>query len=187
MRYSAVEKEEIIRLVEQSSLPVRQTLVRLNIRKSTFYGWLKRVQTDGVSALEDNKPSPGIPWNRLPQEEQTAVLELALEKPELSPRELAVTYIDQKNRFVSESTVYRLLKSHDLITSPTYILMQAADKFQHPTTRVNEMWQTDFTHCKVIGLGLVLPVNDIGRLLTLCRCLAAMHDYEHYRCHRYSG
>ena len=81
MRYSAVEKEEIIRLVEQSSLSVRQTLVRLNIRKSTFYGWLKRVQTDGVSALEDNKPSPGIPWNRLPQEEQTAVLELALENP----------------------------------------------------------------------------------------------------------
>ena len=64
MRYSAVEKEEIIRLVEQSSLPVRQTLVRLNIRKSTFYGWLKRVQTDGVSSLEDNKPSPGIPWKQ---------------------------------------------------------------------------------------------------------------------------
>lgn len=177
MRYSAVEKEEIIRLVEQSSLPVRQTLVRLNIRKSTFYGWLKRVQTDGVSALEDNKPSPGIPWNRLPQEEQTAVLELALEKPELSPRELAVTYIDQKNRFVSESTVYRLLKSHDLITSPAYILMQAADKFQHPTTRVNEMWQTDFTHCKVMGWGwyyLSTILDDYSRFVVAWRLCTTM-------------
>ena len=57
MRYSAVEKEETIRLVEQSSLSVQQTLVRLNIRKSTFYIWLELVQTDGVAALEDHKPS----------------------------------------------------------------------------------------------------------------------------------
>ena len=42
MRYSASEKFEIIRLVEQSSLLVRQTLARLGLRKSTFYGWLKR-------------------------------------------------------------------------------------------------------------------------------------------------
>ena len=44
--------------------------------------------------------------------------------------------------------MYRLLKAHDLITSPAYILIEAADKFRHPTTRVNELWQTDFTYCK---------------------------------------
>ncbi len=37
MRYYAVEKGEIIRLVENSSLSVRQTLTRLDIHKSTFY------------------------------------------------------------------------------------------------------------------------------------------------------
>ena len=177
MRYSAVEKEEIIRLVEQSSLSVRQTLVRLNIRKSTFYGWLKRVQTDGVSALENNKPSPGIPWNRLPQEEQTAVLELALEKPELSPRELAVTYIDQKNRFVSESTVYRLLKSHDLITSPAYTVIKAAEAFHTQTTRPNEMWQTDFTYFKIIGWGWVYlstVLDDYSRYIIAWKLCTTM-------------
>ncbi len=141
MRYSADEKYEIIRLVEQSSLSVRQTLARLDIRKSTFYGWLKRYQSGGIDALEDRKPSPGATWNKLPADQQAAIIELALEKPELSPRELAVTYTDAQSYFVSESTVYRLLKAHDLITSPAYILMEAADKFQHPTTRVNEMWQ----------------------------------------------
>ena len=89
--------------------------------------------------------------------QREAILELALEKPELSPRELAVTYTDEQACFVSESTVYRLLKAHDLITSPAYILMEARDKFQHPTTWVNEMWQTDFTYCKVIGWGWRLP------------------------------
>lgn len=53
MRYSASEKMEIIRLVEGSSLPVRQTLRRLDIHKSTFYNWLKRFQDNGVNGLED--------------------------------------------------------------------------------------------------------------------------------------
>ena len=53
-----------------------------------------------------------------------------------------MTYTDTQRKFVSESTVYRLLKAQDLITSPAYILMQANDKFSQPTSRVNEMWQT---------------------------------------------
>ena len=47
--------------------------------------------------------------------------------------------------FVSESSVYRILKAADLITSPAYVLMSAADAFKNSTTRVHEMWQTDFT------------------------------------------
>ena len=141
MRYSASEKYEIIRLVEQSSLSAKQTLARLDIHRSTFYAWLKRYDAGGIDALEDRKPAPRSPWNKLPGDEQVAIVDLALEKSALSPREVAVTYTDEKERFVSESTVYRLLKAQDLITSPAYILMEAGDRFQHPTTRVNEMWQ----------------------------------------------
>ena len=105
------------------------------------------------------------------------LLKLALERPELSPRELAVTYTDQKASFVSESTVYRLLKAHDLITSPAYILMEASDKFQHPTVRVNEMWQTDFTYCKVIGWGwyyLSSILDDDSRYIIAWRLCTSM-------------
>ena len=55
------------------------------------------------------------------------MLELALKEPELSPRELAVSFVDQQRYFVSEASVYRRLKAHDLITSPAFILMKAAD------------------------------------------------------------
>ena len=177
MRYSASEKYEIIRLVEQSSLSVKQTLARLDIRRSTFYAWLKRYEQGGVEALEDGKRAPGSAWNKLPDEEQDAIVELALEKPELSPREIAVTYTDEQARFVSESTVYRLLKAHDLITSPAYILMQANDQFQHPTTRVNEMWQTDFTYCKIIGWGwyyLSTVLDDYSRFIVAWRLCTSM-------------
>ena len=37
MRYPASDKAEIIRLVEQSHLPVRRTLEKLGIPRATFY------------------------------------------------------------------------------------------------------------------------------------------------------
>jgi hypothetical protein len=46
---------------------------------------------------------------------------MALDRPELSPRELAVTFTDEKAYFVSEASVYRLLKAHDLITRSTLV------------------------------------------------------------------
>jgi len=177
MRYTASDKMEIIRLVEQSSLPVRQTLMRLDIRKSTFYNWLKRFEEGGLDALADRKPSPSLIWNKLAQSEQDLIVELALEKPELSPRELAVSYTDKQQRFVSESSVYRLLKAQDLITSPAYILMQASDKFQHPTRRVHEMWQTDFTYFKVLGWGwyyLSTILDDYSRFIVAWRLCTGM-------------
>ena len=179
MRYTASEKMEIIRLVEQSNLSVRQTLNRLGIGKSTFYNWLKRLETGGIEALSDRKAlSPGYSVGiSCLKSEQDALVELALEKPELSPRELAVTYTDEQARYVSESTVYRLLKAHDLITSPAYILMQASDKFSTPTVRVNEMWQTDFTYCKVMGWGwyyLSTILDDYSRFIVAWRLCTTM-------------
>jgi hypothetical protein len=62
-------------------------------------------------------------------------------------------FTDTANYFVSEASVYRLLKAHDLITSPAYIVMKAADEFQDKTTAPNQLWQTDFTYLRVTGWG----------------------------------
>jgi hypothetical protein len=51
----------------------------------------------------------------------------------------------------SESSVYRILKAADLIASPAYIVMSASDAFKDPTSRVHEMWQTDFTYIRFIN------------------------------------
>jgi putative transposase len=177
MRYSASEKYEIIQLVEASSLSVRQTLRRLDIHRSTFYNWLHRYQDNGIDGLEDHKPTPTVAWNQIPLDHRDAIIELALDKPELSPRELAVRYTDQQAYFVSESTVYRLLKAQDLITSPAYILMQASDHFQHPSKRVNELWQTDFTYFKIIGWGwyyLSTILDDFSRFIIAWRLCTSM-------------
>ena len=153
MRFTASEKYELIQLVQDSDLSVRQTLSRLSIHRSTFYGWLKRYDEGGVDALEDRKPEPATVWNRIAPSHRQTMLNMALDEPELSPRELAIKYTDTKGYYVSESSMYRLLKAQDLITSPAYILMQAGDKFDQPSKRVNEMWQTDFTYFKILGWG----------------------------------
>ncbi|EFO30902.1 helix-turn-helix domain-containing protein, Fis-type [Roseibium sp. TrichSKD4] len=83
MRYPASEKLEIIRLVEQSHLPVRQTLDRLGIPRSTFYVWYDKYQTGGIDALQDTAPMPARVWNRIPDDIRQQVIDLALEEPEL--------------------------------------------------------------------------------------------------------
>jgi putative transposase len=144
VRRTPSEKMEIIRLVEGSELPVRATLRQLGIVRSTFYGWYQRYLRLGFDGLKHRKPERRPRWNALPTSVRDEVLDLALERTELSPRELACRYTDEKRYFVSESSVYRILKAADLITSPAYVLMSASDAFEHPTTRVHEMWQTDF-------------------------------------------
>jgi hypothetical protein len=52
---------------------------------------------------------------------------------------------------IAEASVYRLLKAHDLITSPTYIMVKAVDGFTAKTSAPNELRQTDFTYIKVTG------------------------------------
>jgi len=177
MRYTASEKLEIIQLVEQSNLPVRRTLVQLGIPKSTFYDWYRRYVEGGLDALQDQPPQPTRVWNKVPEETGTAIIELALTEPALSPRELAVKYTDTAQYYVSESTVYRLLKARDLITSPAFIVMQAADQFSHPTTRVNQLWQTDFTYLKVVGWGwyyLSTVLDDYSRFILTWRLCTGM-------------
>lgn len=129
MRYPASEKLEIIRLVEQSHLSAKQTLDRLGIPRSTFYLWYDKYQSGGIDALADKAPMPSRVWNRIPDDIREQIVALALEEPELSPRELAVRFTDTKGYFVSEASVYRLLKAHDLITSPAFVVIKAAPSY----------------------------------------------------------
>jgi len=190
MRYPASEKLEIIRLVERSHLPVRRTLDKLGIPRATFCRWYDRYQTGGPEALEDRPSRPSRVWNRIPDEVRDKVIALALEQPELSPRELAVRFTDEQkhprhcrsdrwrsNGSISEASVYRLLKAHDLITSPAYIVVKAADEFKDQTTAPNELWQTDFTYLKVAGWGwyyLSTVLDDFSRFVVAWKLCATM-------------
>ena len=177
MRLSASEKLEIIRLVEQSHLPARRTLEMLGIKPATFYRWYDRFRSGGSEALEDQPSKPDRVWNRIPDAIRQDVVTMALEQSELSPRELATRFTDTNGYYVSESSVYRLLKAHDLIPSPAFIVIKAADVFTDKTTAPNQLWQTDFTYLKVSGWGwyyLSTILDDYSRYIIAWKLCTTM-------------
>ena len=177
MRYPASEKLEIIRIVERSHLPVRRTLDKIGILPGSFYRWYDRYQSGGVEALQDKTSKPTQVWNRSPDDVRARIVDMALDEPELSPRELATRFTDTERYFVSEASVYRLLKAHDLITSPAFIVIKAADEFKDKTTAINQLWQTDFTYLKVIGWGwfyLSTILDDFSRYILAWKLCTTM-------------
>jgi putative transposase len=109
--------------------------------------------------------------------EQASVGTSVSQESALSPRELAVRFTDTEGYFVSEASVYRLLKAHDLIASPAFIVMKAADEFKDKTTAPNQLWQTDFTYLKVVGWGwfyLSIVLDDFSRYIIAWKLCTTM-------------
>ena len=160
-------------------MPVRRTLDKIGIPRATFYRWYDLYRCCGPEALEDGRPGPDRAWNRIPEEVRRKLIDLALEEPDLSPRELAVRFTDREKYFVSEASAYRLLKAHDLIASPAYIVIKAAEEFKDKTTAPNQLWQTDFTYLKVIGWGwlyLSTVLDDFSRYIIAWKLCTTMRS-----------
>lgn len=168
MRYTQSEKMEVIRLVEDSPVSIKQTLLELNINRSTFYNWYRRYQQGGYKALTNRYRPPHQFWNAVPPVERQRIIETALAHPEKSPRELAWYITDNRGYYISESTVYRILKANDLVTNPVYNVFTARDTFPNPTRAPNELWQTDFTWFKIVHWGwyyLSTILDDYSRYI----------------------
>ena len=154
---TAVERDDIITQVTKSSLPIRQALSRLGLPKSTYYRWLK--PKDGSRSR--------VPWNKLSSEEEGGVLSNATDFPELSSRQLALKITDD-GLYVSESTIYRILKREGLIKPAEIKGFKASNEYHHKTKRPNEMWATDCSYLKVTGWGyyyLVTVMDDFSRFI----------------------
>ena len=150
MRFTQ-KKYEIFRSLETSDQVVNRTLQKLGIAKRTFYNWYGRYRKQGYEGLATRERSMRSQWNKIPPEISEQIVAMALECADLSSREIACRFNDNKKHFVSESSAYRILKRHNLITSPTHIVMKADDEFTDKTKAPNEMRQTDFTYFKIIG------------------------------------
>lgn len=172
---------EIIHLVEHSNLSVKKTLEELQVPRSTFYSWYQRYQEHGMDGLKNKKLKVKQFWNRIPDHVRGQIVNLALEYPDESPRQLTYRFIDEKAYFVSESSVYRILKGYDLIESPAFEVITAKNKFDNPTKRVNEMWQTDFTQFLVVDWGwyyLSTVLDDYSRYILAYKLSPTMNAQD---------
>ena len=94
-------------------------------------------------------------------------------KPVTKPKLGALLQIIERD----PASVYRLLKAHDLITSPAFIVVKAAEAFTEQTTAPNQLWQTDFTYLKVTGWGwfyLSTILDDFSRFIVAWKLCTTM-------------
>jgi len=162
---SIADKSEILALVADSGLPRRKALAQLGFPKSTYYHWLRK-QAEG--RLQDKKGGSAIPWNKLRPEEEERILVLARASPELSPRQLALGIVDTEGLYVSESTVFRILKREGLIKPAEIVGFKAGKEYHRKTKKPNELWATDCAHLKVVDWGwyyLVTVMDDYSRFI----------------------
>jgi transposase InsO family protein len=168
---------EIIRLVEESNLSVRKTLEELGVNRSSFYKWYRAYLKHGYDGLALKKRGPRRFWNKIPDIEKVMIIDKANLMPVLSPRELAWFITDTEGYYISESSVYRILKAAGLITSPAFNIITASDKFKHPTSRADELWQLDFTYFKIIQWGwnfLASVLDDYSRYIVYWKLYTSM-------------
>lgn len=155
-------RKDLIRDVEGQAGRRGRFLKELNIPRSTYYHWRRSYDKGGIFGLIKTKPVAKMVWNRLFLDEENRVLEIAMLHPELSPRLLAIKITDEENFSVSESTVYRILKEHNLIARRPLPEMPAAKEWRHKTKKPDELWQCDATSLFIVGWGYykLIPVED---------------------------
>jgi transposase len=89
---------------------------------------------NGYDGLETSKRTSKRQWNSIPEEQKDLVVEIALEHTELSSRELAHKITDEQGVFISESSVYRILKQRDLIRTKSFYFQQQMNLKTRPNS-----------------------------------------------------
>ena len=183
MRYSASDKTEIIRLVEQSHLPARRTLEKLGIPRSSFYRWYDRYQRGGPEAYSRRIGPHGRdrvlePYPRgYPQPD---MLDLALDQPELKPAGTGEVANGRDRVFcLGGLGLSAALKAHDHHHQPGLHRHQSGRGVQGTRPRFpTQLWQIELHLSQDHEKGLVLSLHRAGRLLALHCRLEALCDRE---------
>jgi len=159
---SAVEKAMVLALVKVSRTSKSQTLAEIGIPRRTYYNWVRGEKSGGRISAKRRV------WNRIMEREEQMVLEHARASPELSSRQLSLKLVDYYGCWISESTVYRILKREGLVKMAEIKGFAAGKEYQRKTRKPNEMWATDCSYLRVIDWGyyyLVTVLDDYSRYI----------------------
>lgn len=135
-------------IIEQSDSTIKKTCEVLQLNPDRYYRWRLRFDANGIKGLKNNKSKPGSCPHSLLDEEIQKIIEYALDNPDTRNRKLAYEMQNKDIVYVSPSSVYRVLKENNLISSQEYHQEKSADgkiEVQEP----NQMWHIDITYIPV--------------------------------------
>ena len=133
---------------KRSGWAVRRALQALGVPRTSYYRWLR--EEAWAKALSAEPVRPVQVYEALP-EERKAVIDYALEHPEIRHRELSWRMIDEDVAYLSASTVYRILRESELVCrrrGRTKRYREEHEKAERPDQR----WGTDLMHLRVNGV-----------------------------------
>jgi len=146
--------EEVEQARRRSGWPAQKTLAVLGIPRRTYYRWLR--DEAWARALPAEPIRPVQPYEALPEEKE-AVLAYARKHPELRHRELAWRMVDEDVVCLSASTVYRILKTANLVC-PWRRRKKRRREEEEKARRPDERWSTDVMQIQV-GAGTYFVVS----------------------------
>ena len=131
----------------RSGWPIKRTLRQLGVSPASYYRWRKEAQRTQTLPPEPTRP---VQVYEATDEEKQAVRSYALEHPEIRHRELAWRMVDEDVVYLSQSTVYRILKEENLV-SPWRRRQKRTREEEEKATRPDERWATDLMYVEVSG------------------------------------
>jgi transposase InsO family protein len=177
------EKLELLLSVEKSGFNISEALAKLDVPRSTYYRWRAKYKRFGKDGLSDKPSKPGNQWNQILPHEREIVCALATANPEWSAREISFHITDTKESYISESTVYKILKEQGWIRDQIIESFPAKNEYTYKPQKPNEQWQTDATYLFVKGWGwyyLISILDDYSRKILSWQLKKQMtgHDFS---------
>jgi putative transposase len=166
---------EVDRAVARGSLKTNQVLQHLGIPRSSYFRWKK----EKAWQRERTQPVPPVQaFEALPEEKQ-AVVNYALDHPGVRHRELAWKMIDEDVAYLSMSTVYRILRSEELMCLRRGRQKRYREEIEK-ASRPDEIWATDLMYLKVGGdqFYLVNFIDEYSRYLVHWELLTSMDGHS---------
>ncbi|MEO7972636.1 MAG: IS3 family transposase [Thermoanaerobaculia bacterium] len=147
----------------RSGWPVRRTLAQLGVSPASYYRWRQESRRAKKISPEPMRP---VQAYEATNEEKQAVRAYALKHPGIRHRELAWRMIDEEVAYLSPSTVYRILKSEDLVC-PWRRRKKRTREDEEKAKRPDEIWATDLMYLIIGGRTyyLVNFLDEYSRLI----------------------
>ena len=146
-------RDEIIKFIfywsQRAELPLKKLLLWIGIKRSKFSNWKRREGKENSHNSKQPKEGWLLEW------EKKAIIKFYLENKEEGYRRVTYMMIDANIVAVSPSSVYRVLKSANLLKSWARKTSKKGTGFEQPTFS-HQHWHIDIAYIRICSTFLLV-------------------------------